>query len=324
MVEQCHLSLDDLQQYAKAIFGNAYTISGVTSIHGGAQKVVYKLEFAGGFACMLYVWDMQNNYFREEIQNDLPIERSYGGDLFEQNNIFLTRIGVRTPTLYEINKERERYLFDFAFVEYVPGQSAEAYMAADPAVQQTVFTKINEMLVHMHTVDHNVYGKISGINDNAVPCHHLQLRDAEKQLAFLAQYANVIKDKEGLLAESLHTLESRIVRRDRYAFIHGELGPDHVLIGDKLEPYLIDIEGAMFYDLEYEHSFLAFRFGRLYDSYLRSESLDCHRMNFYRLYHHISCATGGLKLMQRGFPNQALAESIYTFNLKSALALVGA
>ena len=54
----------------------------------------------------------------------------------------------------------------------------------------------------------------------------------------------------------LHELESRIDSRKRYGFIHGELGPDHVLVTDRLEPYLIDIEGAQFFDIEHEHTFL--------------------------------------------------------------------
>ena len=31
--------------------------------------------------------------------------------------------------------------------------------------------------------------------------------------------------------------------------IHGELGPDHVLIDERGHPVIIDIEGVMFFDL---------------------------------------------------------------------------
>jgi hypothetical protein len=44
-------------------------------------------------------------------------------------------------------------------------------------------------------------------------------------------------------------------------FIHGELGPDHILVNESLTPFLIDIEWAMFFDIEHEHSFLELRFG---------------------------------------------------------------
>ena len=55
--------------------------------------------------------------------------------------------------------------------------------------------------------------------------------------------------------------------------LYMELGPDHVLINDKLEPYLIDIEGTEFFDIEHEHSFLQFRFGDYY-RYLKNDTLD--------------------------------------------------
>lgn len=47
----------------------------------------------------------------------------------------------------------------------------------------------------------------------------------------------------------------------------------------------------MYYDTEYEHSFMEFRFGDAY-SYLKNDRLDRNRMLFYKLYHHISCTAG--------------------------------
>jgi hypothetical protein len=40
--------------------------------------------------------------------------------------------------------------------------------------------------------------------------------------------------------------------------------PDHVLIDAQGAPVLIDIEGLMFFDAEWEHAFLRLRFGRHY------------------------------------------------------------
>jgi hypothetical protein len=48
------------------------------------------------------------------------------------------------------------------------------------------------------------------------------------------------------------------------ASLHGELGPDHVLIDDRGQPALIDIEGLMFFDIEWEHAYLQLRFGDHY------------------------------------------------------------
>jgi aminoglycoside phosphotransferase (APT) family kinase protein len=41
--------------------------------------------------------------------------------------------------------------------------------------------------------------------------------------------------------------------RQAAALVHGELGPDHVLLDRRGEPVLIDIEGATYFDVEAEH-----------------------------------------------------------------------
>jgi hypothetical protein len=45
----------------------------------------------------------------------------------------------------------------------------------------------------------------------------------------------------------LHELAALVPPRAEYRLIHGELGPDHVLVGRSAEPVLIDIEGLMFW-----------------------------------------------------------------------------
>lgn len=73
----CHISESHLTHYAKQVFGSGYVLSQVTRVSGGAQKVVYRLDFLNGFSCMLYVWDLSMNYFREEIENSANDMRSY-------------------------------------------------------------------------------------------------------------------------------------------------------------------------------------------------------------------------------------------------------
>jgi hypothetical protein len=319
MVEECHISLEDLERDMRSVFGNGYLVRSVAKMHGGAQKVVYKLECQNGFACMLYVWDMASNYFQDEISDNTEDERSYGSDLFELNNDYLGRIGIRTAKLYYMSKDKARYPFDYAYVEFVQGHNAEAYISSDAYEQKVVFSRIKELLERMHAVNRKSYGNLVSELDRADPCHHKQLRNAKEQLSYLVKHSEEMKMKETMIINLIHKLETRIVGRETYGFIHGELGPDHVLVNEKLEPYLIDIEGAAFHDIEHEHSFLAFRFGDVYNRYMSGQNLDPDRMRFYRLHHHISCASGGLKLLQRGFPNKAFAEAIYTYNMKSVL-----
>lgn len=79
------------------VFGTNYLVSSVTKMHGGAQKVVYKIDCSNGFSCVLYVWDLTMNYFQEEIANRDIHEHSYSSDLFELNNKYLIQQGIQTP-----------------------------------------------------------------------------------------------------------------------------------------------------------------------------------------------------------------------------------
>lgn len=321
--DQEHIDPIDLQTYATDVFGSDYVIRGISRMHGGAQKVVYQVEFTNHFNCVLYVWDLTKSYFQEETEDKKEEERrSYGSVLFEQNKSFLRDQGIQTPALYSIHREQERYPFDFAFVEYIQGRKAADYLHADSIPRDAVCRRLSEMLMKMHDITRTTYGKW---NDGSVeviePCHRQELNNTFTQLSYAAQYMNDIATNQGNLIDLLYTLESNIQPRNRYGYIHGELGPDHVLVNEKLEPYLIDIEGAMFYDIEYEHSFMEFRFGECYHA-LKREDLDPNRMLFYKLHHHISYASGGLKLLHRGFPNQRLARDIADYNCECVMQML--
>ncbi|MDI6680339.1 aminoglycoside phosphotransferase family protein, partial [Bacillus wiedmannii] len=107
------------------------------------------------------------NYFQEEIANGDIHEQSYSSDLFELNNKYLIQQGIQTPILYDLNKERNRYPYDYALVEYVHGQKAEVYFQhSDSYVKDKVFQRIGDMLTGMHANERNTHGKAnqSGIN----------------------------------------------------------------------------------------------------------------------------------------------------------------
>ena len=304
------------------VFGTSYLVSSVTKMHGGAQKVVYKIDCSNGFSCVLYVWDLTMNYFQEEIANRDIHEHSYSSDLFESNNKYLIQQGIQTPLLYDLNKERNRHPYDYALVEYVNGQKAEVYFQhSDSYVKDKVFQRIGDMLADMHANERLTHGKVNQSGINTEKCHHLQMKNAKRDLDYACQHIDSIRASHSNLLDTLYELESKIESRSRYGFIHGELGPDHVLINDKLEPYLIDIEGAEFFDIEYEHSFLQFRFGDYY-RYLKNDTLDPNRMLFYRFHHHISLTSGGLRLLHRGFPNQQFAKDLTDYHSRCALRFI--
>ncbi len=68
------------------------------------------------------------------------------------------------------------------------------------------------------------------------------------------------------------------------------------MVDDAGTPVLIDIEGTMVFDVEWEHAFLELRFGPLYPL-LRTVPLDEARMRLYRLVQHLSLVAGPLLLI---------------------------
>ncbi len=318
----CHMDKTDLQNYTWKVFGAGYFVSNVSKMHGGAQKVVYKIDFSNGFSCVLYIWDLTLNYFKEEISGDEIHQQSYGSHYFELNNTFLTKQGIRTPALYDMNTERCLYPFDYALVEYVDGDNAEAFIhQSDSRDQNKVFLQLGEMISSLHTIKRDQFGKANQSGRTPGKCHLMQMENAKVQLSYASRYVDSFRYNQSKLLDILYELETRIKPRTQYGFIHGELGPDHVLVNDRLEPYLIDIEGAMFFDIEHEHSFLEFRFGDCY-RYLKNDMLDPHRMLFYRFHHHISLTSGGLKLLHRGFPDQQFASQLAVHHSECALRFI--
>jgi len=315
----CHLDPADLQDHIRKVLGTGYIVANVSRMHGGAQKVVYKIDCGNGFSCVLYVWDLSMNYFQEETARQEPSEQSYGSGLFQINNAYLTQQGIRTPSLYDLNNERNRYPFDYALVEYFEGQKAEDYFHhSDSRVQNQVFQRLGEILAIMHADKRQIFGKLNHFGVSPEKCHEAPMKNAIEQLIYASRHIDGMRASHDKLLGKMHELESEMMFRTEYGFIHGELGPDHVLVNDQLEPCLIDIEGAMFFDIEHEHSFLSFRFGDFY-RYLKNDSLDVNRMRFYRFLHHISLAAGGLKLLHRGFPDQRFAEELADYHSKCAL-----
>ena len=94
-----------------------------------------------------------------------------------------------------------------------------------------------------------------------------------------------------------------------------------MLIDERGEPVLIDIEGLMFFDVEWEHVFLRLRFGEHY-RLLREDGLDEERLRFYRLAMHLSLIAGPLRLLDGDFPDREPRLRIVEYNIDKALEFV--
>ncbi|HEX7995537.1 MAG TPA: aminoglycoside phosphotransferase family protein, partial [Streptosporangiaceae bacterium] len=93
------------------------------------------------------------------------------------------------------------------------------------------------------------------------------------------------------------------------------------LVDQHQDPVLIDIEGLMFFDVEWEHAFLRIRFGEHY-AWLDTPGLDQHRLRFYELATRLSLVAGPLRILDGDFPDRAEMRDIAEHNLLRALELL--
>lgn len=95
----------------------------------------------------------------------------------------------------------------------------------------------------------------------------------------------------GRLDDRLRELAALVAPRAEYGPIHGELGPDHVLVSAEGRAVLIDIEGLMHFDAEWEHVFLRLRFHERHAALARP-GLDPRRPDLYLLAMRLSLVAG--------------------------------
>lgn len=144
------------------------------------------------------------------------------------------------------------------------------------------------------------------------------LVDLEEGAARDARLAAARDRLEGVVRE----LAAGVRPRSAYALVHGELGPDHVLVDGAGRPVLIDIEGLMYFDVEWEHAFLRLRFGTDYGR-LSWDGLDERRLSFYTLAMRLSLVAGPLRLIEGDFPGREAMRGIAEHNLQQALTFIG-
>ena len=82
---------------------------------------------------------------------------------------------------------------------------------------------------------------------------------------------------------------------------------------------IIDIEGLMYFDVEWEHVFLRLRFQDDY-RYLDQDGLDSGRLRLYALAMHLSLVAGPLRLLDGDFPHREGMLGIVEYNLRRVLA----
>jgi Phosphotransferase enzyme family len=323
------MDAEDLAGAVRDSVGAGRGITGVERLRGGSKKGVYRVRLSAGepSSVIVYCWAGGEDFWPAEAGQDAthPFAHASGLAPFLAALRALDAVGARTPRLLSADGSRLRYAADVAVVEDVTGGTLEALLAADPDRAAAVLADLARSLRLMRGSRAPRYGRVDllerGGTAPGTSCEQLVLDRALRDLGEAARRDARIEAARPRIGDRLRELRERIAPRAEYGLIHGELGPDHVMAGDDGRAVLIDIEGLMHFDAEWEHVFLRLRFGEHYTA-LEAPGLDLRRLDLYRLAMRLSLVAGPLRLLEGDFPDRDSMRAIAEHNVRGTLALV--
>ncbi|MEU8815650.1 aminoglycoside phosphotransferase [Actinoplanes sp. NPDC048796] len=282
---------------------------------GGTTKGVYRLRLGDGATAILYAWADAENYWPPAVNvPDDPFTNAIGPNLFATNHAALSAAGVRVPHLLWLDRDA-----GLAIVEDAGTETLEALMERDPAAAAAPLAELGDALRRMHTTTRTAWGRLAELTD-ARPAHDVILDRALSHLRLTAPRDGRLAVAAPRIEEHLRRLHTAVRPRAVYGLLHGELGPDHVLIGPAGEPVIIDIEGLTYFDVEWEHAFLQLRFESSYGR-LKPVELDLDRLEFYRYAQVLALIEGPLRIAETDFPERDWMLELAEWNIGKALDL---
>ncbi|GGL77516.1 hypothetical protein GCM10010129_21520 [Streptomyces fumigatiscleroticus] len=232
---------------------------------------------------------------------------------------------MRTPRLLLADEDAVHLPAYSAVVEDVSGGSLQEALRTDPARGRAALERLAGLLERMRARDSAGHGKAGLVHEGGMPhgtsCAQVVADRAVRDIEEAAARDDRVRVVRTRLAERIRELQRAVRPRGTCTLVHGELGPDHVLLTADGEPALIDIEGLMYFDVEWEHVFLELRFGPHYDV-LRVPGLDEDRLRLYRLAMHLNLVAGPLRLLDGDFPDREPMRAIAEANLQRVLSLL--
>lgn len=316
-----------LRRVASAVFGTSRRLAYVRRLPGGSKKGSYRITMDDGATALVYVWNPAEDYWQGVLPDEAsdpagPFSHASGLDLFEAAAGRLATAGVRCPRLLLADRSRDLYPGDIAVVEHVPGGSLETLLEDNPAAAQRPLAVLAGWLASMESCQSALFGKVvvadAGQPSRGASCPQVILDRALRDLSEVrARDPRAARDGDRL-EDLLHALDGPLEPRPSCGLVHGELGPDHILLDRHGDPVLIDIEGLMYFDAEWEHAFLRMRFGEHYPRLTRPD-LDPGRLRFYRLALHLNLVAGPLRIADTGHPERNWFLSVAEYHLRRAL-----
>ncbi|KUN88389.1 aminoglycoside phosphotransferase [Streptomyces bungoensis] len=321
--------IEDLSGLVRTALGPGCRAVAVDRLRGGSKKGVYRVRVDGAplGSVIVYSWAEAENFWPAERGTDSadPFAPASGLAPFLAARRSLDGLGVRVPRIFLADGGRLRHRADVAVVEDVSEDTLEALFASDPARAAAALRDLATVTDRMHRHRVARYGRVDllerGGTASGVSCEQLVLDRALRDLGEASERDRRIAAVHGRLRDRLHGLAALVTPRAEHGLIHGELGPDHVLVDAAGHAVLIDVEGLMHFDVEWEHVFLRLRFGAHYPV-LSRPGLDPRRLDLYALALHLSLVAGPLRLLDGDFPDRDTMLRIVEHNLTEALALL--
>ncbi|MEV7989030.1 aminoglycoside phosphotransferase [Micromonospora sp. NPDC085948] len=319
------LQPDDVRDLVAHQFGADRKLAALDRLTGGSKKGVYRLQLDDQTTVILYLWAAGENYWPPSpTVPDDPFTDASGAELFAVNHAALAAAGVRTPRLLMLDRDGGYLDSDIALVEDVGTRTLEALLEGDPAAAATPLSTLGEALRRMHTTLSPQYGKLAAVARGEAPqTRRTEDIIADRALGHLAAAAardTRLSAAHDQIADHVRHLHGAVTARHAYGLVHGELGPDHVLVTPTGEPAMIDIEGLAYFDVEWEHAWLQMRFGDAYPA-LRPVDLDPHRLDLYRYAQVLSLIDGPLRIADTDFPNRQWMLDLAEWNITKALRI---
>lgn len=280
---------------AKEIFGNSYVVTSLERLLGGAQKHTWLARCSNRFSFVIYQWGNNTSYFNTE--ND--IFQSSSAELFELNNQFMLKNGVLTPKLYHINATQNEQSYKYAFVEYIDGCDFDNLLVNEPERATFALKSLNESIINMHALHNSQPGQLGRLLPSDFDYTDYTLKNIFSDISYLKEYDSDYNLQYSIIKEIAFELKTRLKQRQKYTFIHFELGPNHVMVDKMNNAYVIDIEGARFCDVEEENSLLEIRFGK--NKFQTNDNVDPLRMQFYHIGHCIGFLKGAVELSKTDY-----------------------
>lgn len=300
-------------------------LAAVDRLTGASKKGVYRVTFDDGRTAIVYSWSQAENYWPAgpDVMGD-PFRDATGADLLAASQDALTRAGIRTPRIYAWDRSREFVAADLALVEDIGGGSLEDLIARDPTAAAGPIRSLGAGLRTMGSCRSPQYGKValvrSGLTGQDRRPEDVMLDRAMTQLDAACALTSRLVPARAPIAELLAARRAAVLPRAEYGLVHGELGPDHVLLADDGQPVIIDIEGLTYFDVEWEHAFLHLRFAPAHYRLLGLPAPDQARVAFYLLAQRISLIEAPLRIAGTDYPDRDWMLDLADYQIGKVLA----